>query len=153
MANESINPKDAIGRLKPSIADIPGTALVEMSIVHRLGHTKYGYYNWRTVPKVQAMVYANAAMRHLVSWIDGETIDPESLRTHLAHVIACCNILIDSAAVGNLDDDRPAKAPTAELIRSLTEVPSANSPHECCKDKRTSIGPFESPRLDHGGKV
>jgi hypothetical protein len=119
---ESINPKDAIGKLKPSIADIPATALVEASIVHALGHKKYGYYNWRTVPKVQAMVYLNAAMRHLISFIDGESTDPESRVTHLAHVIACCNILIDAEHCGNLHDDRPPIAPTANLIRVLTEI-------------------------------
>ncbi len=119
MEDLGINPKDKIGKLKPGVADIPATAIVEASIVHRLGHEKYGYYNWRTVPKVQLMTYANAAMRHLISFIDGQKYDAESGVSHLAHVIACCNIIIDAGYCGNLVDDRPPSAPTAELIQTL----------------------------------
>lgn len=55
------------------------------------------------------MVYLNAMLRHIHATLDGEDKDPESGKSHLAHVSACCLILLDSAKYGNLIDDRPPK--------------------------------------------
>lgn len=120
MEKESINPKDAIGRSKPSICSIPSTALAQQAIVHMLGSKKYGFYNWRTVPKVSCMTYLDAMERHLRKYLDGEDIDPESGVSHLAHIAACCNIVMDASTVGNLHDDRPPKAPTDLVLEELT---------------------------------
>lgn len=135
---EHINPKDAIGRSKPSLCSIPSTALVEQAIVHMLGSKKYGFYNWRTVPKVSCMTYLDAIERHLRKLLDGEWNDTESNVCHLAHVAACCNIVIDAFHCGNLHDDRPPNAETDRIIFELTnliEVTYDRSPHECSKGK------------------
>ena len=87
----------------------------------RLGADKYGAYNWRDAG-VEAMTYVHAAERHLRSWLDGESVDPESGETHLAHVMACCAILIDAQVVDKLTDNRPPPAPTADLIRMRTRT-------------------------------
>jgi hypothetical protein len=55
---------------------------------------------------VSSTVYYDAALRHLMAWFDGETIDPESGLSHLAHVMACCNILLDAEKNGKLNDNR-----------------------------------------------
>jgi hypothetical protein len=72
---------------------------------HKLGADKYGPYNWRKT-KVCTTTYIAAMMRHLNAWRDGEDLDPESGITHLAHVVASCNILMDAAACNTLEDDR-----------------------------------------------
>lgn len=113
------NPKSAHGATKPSLALIPGTALVAEAVVFGLGAKKYGPYNWRIDP-VSSMTYLNAALRHIHSAIDGEDIDPESGESNLAHARACMAILIDAAACNSLVDDRPPAAPTSDHIRVKT---------------------------------
>lgn len=75
-----------------------------------LGADKYGPFNWRD-HKVCAMTYVGAIRRHLDAWMDGQTLDPESGTTHLAHIIASCSIMIDAEVFGTLVDDRPIKRP------------------------------------------
>jgi hypothetical protein len=78
---------------------------------HQLGADKYGPWNWRD-NSVAASVYINAILRHVKAWQESEDIDPESGVSHLGHVMACCGILLDAQAVGNLIDDRPQRKET-----------------------------------------
>lgn len=110
------NPKTGEGLKKPPMHLIPSTALVHMAQVMALGAKKYGAYNWRE-RTVSVSIYVAAAERHLRSFFDGESVDPESGASHLAHVMACCAIVLDAQAIEKLNDDRPKPAPTAQLIR------------------------------------
>ena len=85
---------------------LPAVALVETAWVHGLGAAKYGRYNWRG-REVCASTYVSALLRHLMAWQEGQDLDPESGRSHLAHIAAGCNILMDAADKGTLVDDRP----------------------------------------------
>jgi hypothetical protein len=113
------NPKDAVGATKPQLHLVPPSALIHMAKVFELGAKKYGPYNWRG-NAVNMTVYISAAMRHLVSMLDGQTIDPESGEPHAAHVADCMAILMDAGDTGNLIDDRPKPGPAADLIAQLT---------------------------------
>lgn len=127
---KSTNPKDKIGRTKPPLHLIPPTAAVEESVVMGLGAEKYGEFNWRE-HSVAASVYIGAAYRHLASWYDGETIDPESGANHLAHARACLGIILDAEANGKLVDDRPDPGRAADLIKHHTKTgPRPLSPEE-----------------------
>lgn len=108
------NPKDRLGKAKPSMHFVPMIARLQEAIVMALGAKKYGSYNWRE-KKVLASVYSDAIDRHLAQWMDGEDMDEESGVSHLAHVRACCAILIDAIATGNLLDDRPKTASRADV--------------------------------------
>lgn len=110
------NPKTALGAQKPTLWVIPPTGLLALGGVMALGARKYGPFNWRD-KSISSTVYYDAALRHLLSWLDGETIDPESGQSHLGHVMACCAILLDAEANGVLNDNRPKPGVTAELIR------------------------------------
>lgn len=116
---DSTNPKDLIGATKPPLSLVPPTALVFLAKVMELGAKKYGPYNWRQ-NKVKTTIYIDAALRHLLSYFDGESADTESNMSHLAHVMACMAIVLDAEATGNLVDDRPTAGKTAELIREFT---------------------------------
>lgn len=100
-----VNPKDALGAKKPQMGLIPVGAMASVARVMELGAKKYGAYNWRS-KAIRLMVYAHAALRHIFSWIGGETNDPESGEPHLAHAAACCLIALDARATGNAVDDR-----------------------------------------------
>jgi hypothetical protein len=77
----------------------------QTSWVHKLGAEKYGPWNWRETG-VCASTYVNAILRHLNAWRDGESLDPESGITHLAHIACSANILMDAEVCGKLQDDR-----------------------------------------------
>lgn len=114
------NPKTRFGMAKPPLGLIPGSARVVLSQAFADGVAKYGPANWRVDP-VSASTYINAAERHLTSWYDGEEAAQDSGVHHLAHAAACLLILIDAQMNGTLNDDRPPKAVTADLIKSLTK--------------------------------
>ncbi|MAD95805.1 MAG: hypothetical protein CMB99_00615 [Flavobacteriaceae bacterium] len=115
------NPKTAIGRTKPAMVSvIPTASLLHLGEVMKLGATKYGPFNWRETP-VPAEVYVDAAMRHLLSWFDGEDRDPESGMSHLGHVMACCAIIIDAQENGMLDDNRPKAGRVGQMIANFQD--------------------------------
>lgn len=105
MSYKPNDPKGAIGATKTPLGLVPASAMAETAWVHRLGSEKYGPFNWRKTG-VCATTYINAILRHLNAWRDGEDNDPESGRSHIAHVACCCNIILDAAHCGTLDDDR-----------------------------------------------
>lgn len=112
---EPSNPKKAFGMTKPPLHLIPDTAAVHMAMSFKDGATKYGPFNWRT-SGVDATTYVAAARRHLALWFDGQELTSDSGVHNLGAVMACCAILLDAQAVGNLIDDRP---PTANLEKIM----------------------------------
>lgn len=115
----AVNPKTAAGAKKPSLFSvIPTAALLHLGEVMRLGANKYGPFNWRETP-VPAETYIDAIGRHLLSWQDGESVDPESGMSHLAHIMASCAIIIDAEENGMLKDDRPKAGRVGEMISNF----------------------------------
>lgn len=106
------DPKGEAGAKKAPMWLLPPVALEQTAWVHKLGNDKYGPFNWRKTG-VCATTYVSAIMRHLNAWRDGEDLDPESGISHIAHIATSCNILLDAAACGTLQDDRN-KRPGAE---------------------------------------
>lgn len=53
-----------------------------------LGAKKYCDRNWMKVEPWDKR-YFNACLRHLIAWFQGERLDPETGKSHLAHA-ACC---------------------------------------------------------------
>lgn len=122
MAPAGVNPKDILGMKKPPLRLVPPALLLYVSRVMGLGAKKYGPYNWRTEGQpVRYTVYLEAMLRHVLSALDGEEIDPESGQPHVAHAAACAAIILDAGSLGQLVDDRPAKGKAAELIAAMTE--------------------------------
>ena len=100
------NPKTALGEAKPKMSDTPTESIRLLGQVHSMGAAKYGAFNWRE-KTVSSTVYYDAAMRHLMAYFDGQDIDEESGLPHLAHVMACCSILLDASNGNTLNDNRP----------------------------------------------
>lgn len=47
-----------------------------------------------------------AAMRHMLSWWSGDTVDPESGESHLWHALCCIAFLVTYEQRGKGTDDR-----------------------------------------------
>lgn len=86
--------KDDSGKSRPGL--IPALALIEVGHVMAFGARKYtrpgspGENNWQLVDGPIER-YADAALRHILSWVGGERNDPEHGRHHLASAV--CNLL------------------------------------------------------------
>lgn len=86
---------------------LPPGPLGEVAQVMDFGAKKYGDYNWTKGTKWSR--FFAAALRHLWAWWRGEDNDPESGRSHLAHVACCVLFLLQYAQGKRGTDDRPVK--------------------------------------------
>lgn len=86
---------------------VPPEALEAVTEILTLGAQKYRDRNWETGMR-WGRPFA-AAMRHLWAWWRGESVDPETGKSHLAH--AACNLffLIAFERRHAGEDDRPTK--------------------------------------------
>jgi hypothetical protein len=109
-----LDPKGAAGALKAPMQLLPPPFLIEMAWVAKLGGEKYGPFNWRE-NSVESMTYVGAIMRHLAAWVDGEDVDPESGKSHLAHIALSCGIVIDAEKFGTLQDNRPPSKKSIDI--------------------------------------
>lgn len=102
---DSVNGASKFDQGKPPIGLIPRSALEAEARVLGFGAAKYGRDNWR-----KGMAYSrliDAAFRHLTAFADGESRDPESGESHLAHLKCCASFLIEFVEKGLGTDDRP----------------------------------------------
>lgn len=112
----SANPKTLTGALKvPVLSVVPSASIIGEAEAMRYGAFEaprvdgskgYGPFNWRD-QNIEAMTYIDAAIRHLMSWTDGEELAPDSLVHHLKHAKASLGILIDAMEHGTWIDNRP----------------------------------------------
>lgn len=102
----TVNPKDLFGAKKVSLSKLPAVAVAHAAHAMMDGAQKYGAYNWRD-KAVVGSIYVDAAKRHIDNWFEGQRVAGDSEVHHLGHAIACCAILLDAEATGNLIDDRP----------------------------------------------
>ncbi len=115
------NPKDAIGSDKLPLHLVPDTLVCHAAVAFLEGALKYGAFNWR-IAGVRNTIYISALERHIKKYKNGQDTDPKTRVHHLASIIACAGIILDAELVGKLTDDRPPRAPMAELIDSFEEV-------------------------------
>ncbi|WP_019224144.1 dATP/dGTP diphosphohydrolase domain-containing protein [Bartonella rattaustraliani] len=92
---------------KPRVDLIPPSQLMEIGRVLEFGAKKYGANNWRKGTPWSR--FHGAALRHLLSWFDGEDKDSESGCSHLAHAACCILFLMEFEAKQIGYDDRPNK--------------------------------------------
>ena len=67
---------------------LPWGAMKVVVDVLMFGAKKYAPGNWKLVDNAEER-YKEAAMRHLVAVLEGEWLDLESNKPHLAHLICC----------------------------------------------------------------
>ena len=85
---------------------IPFGPLAAVARVMATGGDKYGIRNF-LLDEIKASTYLGAIGRHaFLEWSLGVDEDKDSGEHPLAHVIACCLIVLDSIEHGSLIDDR-----------------------------------------------
>jgi hypothetical protein len=118
------NPKDAVGDKKAPLHLCSPIAMLHWALAQFAGLLKYGAWNWRP-SGVRASVYIAAMKRHIDAYSSGEQFDPVDGSHHLGNVMACCAILLEAEAAGNLTDDRPpvlGHRSTLEFVEKQMEV-------------------------------
>lgn len=113
------NPKDMVGVRKAPMSTVPANVLVEIGVAMLEGSVKYGRHNYR-VAGVRSSVYYDAVMRHVMSWWEGEDIDPDSNMSHITKALSCLTVLRDAQMQGMCTDDRPPKS--TPFYASLNEA-------------------------------
>ena len=111
------NPKARVGSLKAPLHLVPPALSIGVAYALKDGAAKYGAYNWREEP-INVSTYVGAILRHLYAYQDGEDVAEDSGVCHLAHVAACCALLMDSKAQGSLVDDRH-NGPAAGVLKEM----------------------------------
>ncbi len=84
--------KDDTG--KPEYYLLPSQAMDLFVRVLTHGKYKYGAHNWRLVPDGEDR-YFSAAMRHMMKYLGGEWLDPDSRLPHLAHALCSLAFCIE----------------------------------------------------------
>jgi len=121
------NPKKAMGAVKAPFHATPELGLIQMENVMAGGGWKYGDYNYHD-SSVDAMTYLSAMRRHILLWKDGVDYDLDtdnvvgSGQNHLAHVMACCAILIEAQGTGKFIDNRPKTGMVANHLKVSSET-------------------------------
>ena len=102
-----MNPKEtrALSDGKYQSHYIPPGNLSDLAAVFQHGGEKYGRFNWRE-SHIKETTYWGAIDRHFDAWKGGESIDPDSGKSHLYHIIASCMILLDAEKHDSLEKDR-----------------------------------------------
>ena len=116
-----VNPKKAAGAVKAPMHTLPTLALIQMANVMAGGAFKYGFHNFRE-SQIDAQTYVGAINRHFLKWQDGVNFDEESGQHELAHVMACCAILIDAHFTNNMIDNRSKTGLVEDLLKTSQDT-------------------------------
>ncbi len=117
--DESRNPKDIAGSLKPDLSLIPPSAQIVESLALAYGAAEYGRLNWRK-ERIRITRYIAAMLRHIAAFNDGEDFDPKSGVSHLGHIRATAGIMIDALSLNCAIDDRGTEGRASELLTQYT---------------------------------
>lgn len=77
--------------LKPRWSLVPKGVLAQVVEVLTFGAAKYSSDNWMYVDPEK---YYNALHRHIDAWRNGEKLDEESGKHHLAHALCCLMFML-----------------------------------------------------------
>lgn len=105
------NPAVKYDRDKPPLALISPQFRMEIGKVLKYGEAKYGEANWLRHSGLKVTRLTSAAERHLAAWETGESLDPETGLSHLAHAASCMMMLFEyerreMMTNGGIDDRR-----------------------------------------------
>lgn len=89
---------------KPDMALLSSIAMTRIAEVMSYGKKKYSAHNWRG-----GILYGRllaACLRHVFAFLGGESVDPETGLSHLAHASCCLMMLLEFETTRPDLDDR-----------------------------------------------
>lgn len=89
---------------KPPMELLDAYALEELAKVLAFGKQKYAAENWRKGLSLSRLL--GAMLRHVLAFMRGEDIDPETGLSHIAHAMCCCMFILWTAKFKPELDDR-----------------------------------------------
>lgn len=89
---------------KPDMSLLSSIAIVKVADVMTFGKRKYSANNWRGGISYTRLLAA--ALRHIFSYLGGESKDPETGKSHLAHASCCLMMLLEFEETRPDLDDR-----------------------------------------------
>jgi hypothetical protein len=102
---------------KPPLALLPPEGLRAVARVQAYGSRKYG--SWNNYRKgMEVSRNCSCAMRHILAFMDGENLDPESGEHHIAHATCRLMFLLQNLKDGCAYDDRYFNTVENELDKS-----------------------------------
>lgn len=78
---------------KPDLSLLSSIAIVEVAKVMTYGKKKYSANNWRGGIVWTRLIAA--ALRHIFAFSGGESLDPETGLSHMAHAMCCLMMLLE----------------------------------------------------------
>lgn len=89
---------------KPDVSLLSSIAVLKIAEVMTFGKKKYDAHNWRKGFPYSRLL--SAALRHVFAYVGGETLDPESGISHLAHACCCLMMVLEFEKTKPELDDR-----------------------------------------------
>jgi len=89
---------------KPQMQLLSSIAIAELSKVLTFGAHKYAAHNWRN--GISSTRLLGAALRHIFAYLGGQTNDPETGLSHIAHAMCCCMFILELNITIPGTDDR-----------------------------------------------
>lgn len=89
---------------KPDFSLLSSYAITELCKVLTFGGRKYDLHNWRKGIAITRLIAAS--LRHIFSFLAGESKDPETGLSHIAHAMCCCMFILELMEVKPECDDR-----------------------------------------------
>ena len=83
---------------------LPPLALKATVDVLTFGAEKYEPDNWKWVPDSKRR-YFDAMQRHIWAWKEGNILDPETGKHHLAHAMCCLMFLYEHDILYSIDEN------------------------------------------------
>ena len=108
---------DKFDKGKPPVGLIPRTAVLAEAEVLAFGAQKYARDNWRKGMDWTRL--SDAALRHILAWVDGEDRDGETGISHLAHARCCLGFLLEYEKFDIGTDDRYTSSAAHDLAEVL----------------------------------
>lgn len=123
---------------KPDMSLLSSIAMVKISEIMTFGKRKYSANNWRGGIAYSRLLAAT--LRHVFAYLGGQSTDPETGKSHLAHASCCLMMMLEFEETRPDLDDRYKGAPTSVPERSLPNTPDP-----------FAVGDLIVPQ--HGGEV
>lgn len=99
---------------KPPMELISPIALEQLARVLEFGAKKYEPYNWAKGIRYTRIL--GGILRHVFAYIRGESIDPETGLSHIAHAMTGCMFILHYEKMRPEFDDRAKNAYTKSVI-------------------------------------